>query len=324
MLKTELILNCAFGLKAAEIRHMNIQSIPAKHMTQSRITFELPQDRVTVIEALIEARFEEEGYPVACFEIDENRAIWAVSVYCDPIQAEDVKSAIADALNTIKFDAAISIEDLPDENWVAKTLSELAPVRAGRFVVHGSHDAGCAKSNEHAILIDAGMAFGTGHHGTTAGCLAMIDRELKRKKIVQALDLGSGSGVLAIAIAKAARIPVLASDIDPIADEVATANAKINNVGGLIESITATGFNHRRFGDWAPFDLIVANILAGPLQALAHSLSTHLASGATVILSGLLPHQKARILAAYRAQGMAFEHAHYQNGWMTLVLKNMC
>ena len=151
----------------------------------------------------------------------------------------------------------------------------------------------------------------------------MIDKVLKRSHPRNALDLGSGTGVLAIAIAKAARIPVLASDIDPVAAEIARHNARTNQAGAFVESIAATGFNHTRFMAYVPFDLVVANILAGPLQAMAHDLSLHLASRATVILSGLLPHQKSRILATYRAHGLALEHAHYQDGWMTLVLRNM-
>lgn len=292
-------------------------------MSQTRLFFELNQPQVTQISALVEDLFEMDAYPVSSFEVDEDTGLWAVSIYMDIDQISDASKRLEITLASVDFNPVLNTEDLGDVNWVEKTLSELAPVRAGRFVVHGTHDAGIAAPHEHAILIDAGMAFGTGHHGTTAGCLAMIDRELKRKKPWRALDLGSGTGVLAIAIAKAARIPVLASDIDPVADEIAKQNARLNQVDAFVESITSTGFNNRRFKDWTPFDLVVANILAGPLQKMAYELSTHLSSKATVILSGLLPHQKARILATYRAHGLAFEHAHYQNGWMTLVLKNM-
>jgi ribosomal protein L11 methyltransferase len=236
---------------------------------------------------------------------------------------KDAKARLETLLQAQDVDESVLIETLGNENWVEKTLQDLAPVRAGRFVVHGSHDADCAAPHEHAICINAGMAFGTGHHGTTAGCLAMIDRELKRSAPRNALDLGSGTGVLAIAIAKAAHIPVLATDIDPVAAHIARQNARANQAGGYVDSIAATSFNHTRFLEYVPFDLVVANILAGPLQAMAHDLSRHLASGAGVILSGLLPHQRARILAGYRAQGLAHDHTHYQDGWMTLVLRNM-
>ena len=292
-------------------------------MTQSRLYFETSQAIADRLSPLIETLFEDDGFPVASFETNEAKALWTLSVYVDNDHLKSAKERLHSLLDQHGNDGEVQVETLGDENWVEKTLRNLAPVRAGRFVVHGSHDAGCAAPNEFAIEIDAGMAFGTGHHGTTAGCLAMIDRELKRTKPRNALDLGSGSGVLAIAIAKAAHIPVLATDIDPVAAGIARLNAEKNGVGAFVDSIAATGFNHRRFADYVPFDLVVANILAGPLQAMAHEFSLHLAPGAKVILSGLLAHQKARILAAYRTHGLAMDHAHYQDGWMTLVLRNM-
>lgn len=292
-------------------------------MSQIRLFFELPLAEVMTIAPLMEALFEDDGFPVSSFETSETDAIWTLSVYCDHAQREQATARMETALRAQGLEPPIRVEDLPDINWIEKTLEDLAPVRAGRYVVHGSHDAGCAAPHEYAIRIDAGMAFGTGHHGTTAGCLAMIDRELKRKRPFNALDLGAGTGVLAIAVAKAMRIPVLATDIDPVAVAICRQNARLNGVGEYVEAITATGFNHTRLAANAPFDLIVANILAGPLQAMASQLARHLAPRGSVILSGLLPHQKARILAAYRAQGMALDHAHYQHGWMTLVLKKM-
>lgn len=290
-------------------------------MSQSRLTFELELDQVIPLSTLVEDLFEEDGYPVASFEINETTGIWGISVYTNPDEINEAQERLKSCLEAEGITSEITIEDLGDQNWVAKTLSDLAPVRAGRFVVHGTHDQGCAKASEIAILVDAGMAFGTGHHGTTAGCLAMIDRELKRTTPLNAMDVGSGTGVLAIAVAKAKRIGVLATDIDPVADQIAQQNAKANQVNHLVESITATGFHHRRISERGPYDLVIANILAGPLQAMACEMAMHLADNATVILSGLLPHQKARILATYRAQGLVFDHAHYQNGWMTLVLK---
>lgn len=290
-------------------------------MSQSRLTFELPLAHMDVTSTLVEDLFEDDGYPVASFEVNEATGVWGISVYTGPDEIHAARERLATCLKDEGLAHEITIENLGDQNWVAKTLSDLAPVRARRFVVHGSHDNGCARPNEIAILVDAGMAFGTGHHGTTAGCLAMIDRELKRTSPVNALDVGSGTGVLAIAVAKATRIRVLATDIDPVADQIARQNAKANQVNHLVELITATGFHHRRISERGPYDLVTANILAGPLQAMACEMAMHLGDNATVILSGLLPHQKARILATYRAQGLVFDHAHYQNGWMTLVLK---
>lgn len=292
-------------------------------MSQHRLHVSLDAKAAAAISALLEALLEEDAFPVASFEEDEQAGKWNVSVYVPEAETERVREMIASQLDALGLQGDIRAEELGQENWVERTLRDLAPVRAGRFVVHGSHDAGCARPNEFAILIDAGMAFGTGHHGTTAGCLEAIANELKRQRFANALDLGSGTGVLAIAIAMAARIPVLASDIDPVADRIAAENARTNGVGSLVETLTATGFDHRRLGELAPFDLIVANILAGPLQAMAHDLVGHLSPGGTVILSGLLPGQKARILAAYRLQGLRLERATVRDGWLTLVLRDM-
>src|SRR5690606_36419126 len=158
--------------------------------------------------------------------------------------------------------------ELPDIDWVAHTLEALNPVRAGRFLLHGAHDRGRARPGELGIEIEAGLAFGTGHHGTTAGCLELITDVVRRERLRNALDLGTGSAVLAIALAKLARIPVLATDIDPVATEVAAGNVRLNGVDDLVECVTATGFDHPVFADRGPFDLILATILTGPLIEL--------------------------------------------------------
>ncbi|MCB1385069.1 MAG: 50S ribosomal protein L11 methyltransferase [Nitratireductor sp.] len=290
-------------------------------MNQIRLYFECPARQATELAGELETRFEADGYPVASFESDEAKGLWSVSVYLPPEEEGEAEAAIREILSVRDPAITIAREVLGDEDWVTRTLEGLAPVRAGgRFVVHGSHDRGCARAHEHAILIDAALAFGSGHHGTTAGCLDMIGREMKRRRFKNALDLGSGTGVLAIAIAKAMHCPVLASDIDPVAMNIAAENARLNGVGALIASITAAGFTHPSFAARKPFDLIVANILARPLQAMAADLARHAASGGTVILSGLLPHQRARITAAYRLQGLHLAHTRYRDGWMTLVL----
>jgi ribosomal protein L11 methyltransferase len=291
-------------------------------MSQTRLYFDMPQDAAVKAAARLEAEFEADGFPVSAFEVDEKSGTWNISVYVPAGEAGSAGARIREALGE-DVHGPLQHEELEDGGWVEKTLSELAPVRAGRFVVHGSHDAGCASANEHAILIDAGLAFGTGHHGTTAGCLEMIGDVLKRGKPSNALDLGTGSGVLAIAIAKATKKTVLASDIDPVSVEVTRENARINEVPGLIEAVTAIGFNHTRFAEKVPFDLIVANILAGPLRKLAPALAAHLGRGGSVILSGLLPHQQARIVAAYRAQGLRLDRAIIRNGWLTLLMRDM-
>ncbi len=210
--------------------------------------------------------------PVASFEIDENAGLWSVSVYVPADEAPHFERRMIEVLERENLPTGIGHEPLQDIDWVAATLAELTPVRSGRFIVHGSHDRHVPRPHQHAVLIDAGLAFGTGHHGTTAGCLDMLGECLKRRRYFNALDLGTGSGVLAIAAAKSQPLTVLASDIDPVAVEVARRNTQINGVAAQVECIAAPGFNHQRFGQKGPFDLVLANILARPLEMLARDL----------------------------------------------------
>jgi ribosomal protein L11 methyltransferase len=245
---------------------------------------------------------------------------WQVLVYLSGEQDEIETAALTSVSSALFGDAspAFLIEPLPDTDWVAKSLQGLPPVRAGRFLVHGSHDRNRRRPNDIAIEIEAAQAFGTGHHGTTAGCLRAIDRLLRARPIRRALDIGTGSGVLAIAIAKAAKIPVLASDIDPVAVGIARKNVRLNGVAAYVRTVAAGDLAGHVFAGRAPFDLIVANILAGPLVALAPSIAGKLAPGGTVILSGLLPAQHARIVAACRGQGLALVRSAVLDGWLTL------
>ncbi len=287
-------------------------------MQQIRLHFDVHADLAQSAYQALDTALEETGFPVAVFETDEKNAVWTVSVYCGEDARAQVSTAIKSVMDSLGVTPNIGEEALADENWVEKTLQDLAPVHAGRFVVHGSHDRNTVRPYEHGIWIDAAMAFGTGHHGTTAGCLHMIGRAMKRCRFFNALDLGTGTGVLAIAIAKAAHIPVLATDIDGIATRIAMENARLNGVGDAVTAITARGFSHRAIAVRKPYDLIVANILARPLQTMARDFASHLAPGGTAILSGLLPRQRARIAASYRLQGLHFVHAHYRDGWMTM------
>ena len=291
-------------------------------MSQIRLFFTKDEKTAKIIGDLLFAHFDEGEFPIALFETNEDSNVWAISLYVDTDAAdkaeEEVKGFLASQEHPVQFEREL----LGQVDWVTETLKGLTPVRSGRFIVHGTHDADIPSQHEHSIIIDAGQAFGTGHHGTTAGCLDMLGDCLKHTRYHNALDLGTGSGVLAIALAKASPMKILASDIDPIATETARENTRINSVADRINCITATGFNHRAFSDAAPFDLVVANILAGPLQGLAHPMKRYLAKGATVILSGLLPHQKSRICATYRLQGLRLKKAHYKDGWLILVLEN--
>ncbi len=289
-------------------------------MQQTRLFLTTNEAKARAMARVLEAEFEEDALPVAAFEVDEAAGIWSVAIYAATDEVAHSEQRMAAALAAAGLPHEIDRETLGDVDWVATTLAELSPVRAGRFIVHGSHDSHVPRPHEHAILIDAGLAFGTGHHGTTAGCLSMLARVMKRRRYFNALDLGTGSGVLGIAAAKAQPLDVLASDIDPVATMVARENTRLNHVASRVKCVTATGFNHRAFVENGPFDLVLANILARPLEQLARDLAANLARPATVILSGLLPHQKARIVAAYRAQGLRLEKAHVLNGWLTLVL----
>ncbi|MEM9280045.1 MAG: 50S ribosomal protein L11 methyltransferase [Pseudomonadota bacterium] len=288
-------------------------------MPQSRLYAETNEPGARALLQVFETAFEDEGLPVSAFEEPENPIQWTVAVYCETDTADDLKARMNELSAKTGIPINIQREDIPDIDWVAATLRELPSVRAGRYIVHGTHEAHVPKSSEISILIDAGLAFGTGHHGTTAGCLDMLHRICRRKTFYNVLDLGTGSGVLAIAAAKTMPVRVLASDIDPVATETANFNVRRNGVHSSVECITSTGFNHRRFGEIGRFDLVIANILAKPLQAMALDLALHTLPGGTVILSGLLPHQRAALIASFRIQGLHFEHAHIRDNWLTLV-----
>jgi ribosomal protein L11 methyltransferase len=217
--------------------------------------------------------------------------------------------------------AALQLHAIAEENWVALVQRGLHPVRAGRFLIHGSHDRGAGAGRRYAIEIEAGRAFGTAHHGTTRGCLMAIDSLAKRRDWRRVLDVGTGSGVLAIAAAKASRARVLASDIDPVAVAVARENIALSGVSGAIRAVTAAGVGDSTIRALAPYDLILANILAGPLIKLAPRLSRLAAPGGHVVLSGLLDAQAREVGATYRRLGLVLERRISLEGWSTLMFR---
>lgn len=290
-------------------------------MTQTRLYFTTGKTESVSIFAALEAAFEEEGLPIAVLEVDEDKDIHEVSLYADG-DVDAVETRLNDILAGLSLSKPIEREALPDIDWVAHSLEELKPVRAGRFFVHGAHDRRKRHSGEIAIEIEAGLAFGTGHHGTTAGCLEMLERVVRREHPRNALDLGTGSAVLAIAVAKLAHIPVLATDIDPVAVRVAAANARLNHVKALVETVTAPGFHHPVFGKRAPFDLIVANILARPLMRLAPQMAGHIALGGSIVLSGILDPQRDAVISAYVGQNFRHVRTLHREGWVTIHLKH--
>ncbi|NTF07881.1 50S ribosomal protein L11 methyltransferase [Agrobacterium rubi] len=270
---------------------------------------------------LLSEVFGEEDIAIANTEVDEKRDIWETSVYLYANDEDDVRARVTEALTSPFPHLTIEREIIPDVDWIAKSLEGLTPVRAGRFLVHGSHDRDKVRINDIAIEIEAGQAFGTGHHGTTAGCLEMIEQVLRARTIRNALDLGTGSGVLAIAVAKMRPVPVLATDIDPIAIRVAKENARLNGIVSGMSLETAPGFHSDAFRKHGPFDLIIANILARPLIKMAPQLVTHLAPGGTVILSGILASQRWKVLAAYNGMHLSHVRTLWRNGWVTIHLR---
>ncbi|PZO78968.1 MAG: 50S ribosomal protein L11 methyltransferase [Mesorhizobium amorphae] len=289
-------------------------------MTAHRLHFILPKPDAQRAFSALDPALDEWGVPLAIRDVEEAGPESVIEVYVED-DWEPVSATLSTALRELGLDAEVGHEALPDIDWVTRSLEGLKPVRAGRFLVHGSHDRARRRPNDLAIEIEAGLAFGTGHHGTTAGCLEMLGRVVPRERPRALLDLGTGSAVLAIALAKLSRRPVLATDIDPVAVRVAADNARLNGVGELVDAVTAVGFSHRLIGLAAPYDLIVANILARPLMRLAPEFAHHLAPGGSVILSGILERQRASVIAAYVGQRFRHVQTLWREGWVTIHLK---
>jgi ribosomal protein L11 methyltransferase len=290
-------------------------------LTQLRLYLTSRRPRVQEIYAALEAAFEEDGLPLALVEIDEDAGIDEISVYAGADEADEVEARIRAVAGADGPALMIARETLPDIDWVAKSLEGLKAVRAGGFVVHGAHEREEAAPGEIAIEIEAGLAFGTGHHGTTAACLEMLAALVPARRPANALDLGTGSAVLAIAIARLAPIPVLATDIDPVAVAVAADNVALNGVSAHVTTQVAAGFDDPVFALRSPFELIVANILAGPLIELAPQMRSHLAPGGALVLSGILERQHDAVVAAYEAQGLRRIATLHREGWVAIRLE---
>jgi ribosomal protein L11 methyltransferase len=272
-----------------------------------------------VVDLLTESFFEGQA-AIAAFEAPGGR--WDITVhFADAPDESSIRELVGIAAGD-EVAQDIRFDTVEAKDWVKATLEELVPVRAGRFIVHGAHDRVKVPPNKLGIEIEAALAFGTGHHGTTRGCLLLLDGVLKAHRPRRVLDLGTGTGVLAIAAAKALRIGLMASDIDPLSVRVARDNARLNGTGDLVEVIRATGFSAPQFAARGPFDLVLANILANPLRQMATPMARHLAPSALVILSGLLPQQAQSVIAAYRARGLVLERHIEIEGWSSLLLRN--
>ena len=257
---------------------------------------------------------------VAAFEHGD---AWTLAVYYGADADEAALRALIGELAGPGPAAALRFETVAAIDWVAASLAGLTPVGAGRFLVHGAHDRARIAPNRIGIEIEAALAFGTGHHGTTRGCLLALEAFAKRHpwstRRIRVLDVGTGTGVLAIAAAKAMRTRVLASDIDPQAVRVARANARRNGVGRLVLVVRAAGTT--ALARCGPYDLVLANILLEPLRRLARPLARLATRRAHVVMSGLLPAQANAIVSACRSVGLRLERRLDRDGWTTLVLR---
>ncbi|MCI4664045.1 MAG: 50S ribosomal protein L11 methyltransferase [Neomegalonema sp.] len=266
-------------------------------------------------------RIEEAMAPtgVGVFEVEDGSGLWEVGAYFDAQPDETALALLAAVAGAKPF----AVSEVGGHDWVAQVKRELTPVPAGRFIVHGSHDRETIPPNAIGLEIEAAMAFGTGHHGTTAGCLIALDRLLRRKvPLSRVADVGCGTGVLAMAAAAARpRAFVAATDIDAIAAQATAANAAANRLRGRVRSGCAPGLSWPQMAKGAPYDLIFANILARPLKRLAPSIAASVRPGGRVILSGLLLRQMSDVMGMYRAWGFAPEHIVKREGWATLTLR---
>ncbi|MGE3150096.1 MAG: 50S ribosomal protein L11 methyltransferase [Pseudorhodoplanes sp.] len=267
---------------------------------------------------LLGESFDAEESAIAAFE--ETPGQWRVAIHFrDPPNEAAIRAVVGLAAGPEAANALV-FESIAAQDWVAQSLSGLTPVAAGRFIVHGRHDRAQVPANKTGIEIEAGLAFGTGHHGTTRGCLLALDAWLKRnaRKSPRILDIGTGTGVLAIAAARALRRPVLASDIDAMSVRVARENARLNRAA--VVAIHAAGLRSRQFRKRG-FDLVFANILAEPLKRMAADAAARVAPDGCMVLSGLLVPHAPGVIAAYRAQGLALERRMRLEEWVTLVMR---
>ena len=288
--------------------------------TFTALTTLMGEDAANALAEAVE-KMEPEPTGVGVFEIEDDSGLWEVGAYFLEQPNTAVLEMLALAFNARPF----ALSELPEIDWVAKVRRELSPVEAGRFFVYGSHDADKVPEGRVALQIEATVAFGTGHHGTTLGCLRAFDRLYDAGfRPAKVADIGCGTAVLAMAAASV--LPdtlVIASDIDEVAVAVAEANVAINHMEGRIECLEAAGFAHPRLAEAAPYDLVFANILKGPLVELAPDMARHVAKDGLVILSGLLVVQAESITAAYVAAGFAPQGREDLGEWSALVMRRI-
>ena len=255
---------------------------------------------------------------IGVFEIEDDTGLWEVGGYFTDAPDEAGLALLAAAYGAKPF----LVSQLPETDWVAKVKRDLSPVAAGRFFVYGSHDADQVPEGSEPLLIEAAMAFGTGHHGTTRGCLEALDRLDKGGFTDQSVaDIGCGTAVLAMGAARIWPETVIASDIDEVAVEVAEANVIANDLAGRVICVEAAGFGHPDLAARAPYDLVFANILKGPLIDLAPDMAAHMAAGGYAVLSGILHAQADDVIEVYARSGINLVHRAEIGDWTTLTLQ---
>lgn len=263
-------------------------------------------------------RLAPEPTGVGVFEVEDGSGLWEIGGYFIEAPDETALALLAAAFGAKPF----AISELPETDWVAHVKRELAPVEAGRFFVYGSHDADKVPEGSKPLLIEAAMAFGTGHHGTTLGCLRALDRLATDGFVGKSVaDIGCGTAVLAMGAASLWPDTVIASDIDPVAVDVAQANVSANDLDGKVRCVEATGFDHPELAAAAPFDLVFANILKGPLIDLAPAMTEAMQGGGYAILSGILNEQADEVIDVYAQVGNNLVHREEIGEWTSLTLQ---
>jgi len=255
--------------------------------------------------------------PAAAVSVEEaSRVSWSLDAFCID---EDLANEAAAIIEREVPGVSASVVELEDKDWVAVSLAGLPAVLAGPFIVAGWHELAHLEGGRIPIWIEAGPAFGTGHHGTTKGCMQALALELARKRPRRVLDIGTGSGVLALGAVKRGVTYALGTDMDKESIRIAHENRKNNKAGRKLKLLHARGAGHATIRAGAPYDLVLANILAKPLVGLAPEIARLVAPGGRVILSGLLAHQEPQVKAAYAGRGFTLKHRRRLNGWSTLV-----
>lgn len=295
-----------------------------------KISIISPISFLSALEEILYATYDEEFPSLAAFEIkgDQDNKLMECYLNIDPdmVHLQNNIENMAAILNITAPKAEVEL--LEEKNWVAESQKMLKPITAGKFHLYGSHDSDSVPADKIAIQMEAGQAFGTGSHETTNGCLLAISDLCDEINPKTVLDLGTGSGVLAIAMAKFWDIQIVASDIDPVSVDTAKENIIMNGIKALNEgddesgilAVTSDGYDHDALQSGAPYDLTVANILAKPLQILAPDITSHLKKEGTLVLSGLLQTQEEDVLNAYKEQGWTLKKRYPINEWVTLVL----